>query len=162
MTKLNKTDLYAESNGHNEPDAEELFRMGSDALDARNFTSAHRYLQLALEKERTPDHLSLYAVALVQYTGNVQAAVALCQEAIKSEPRNPNHFYRLGTVYLVSGRKKEAIRIYHLGLRVGRHAGITKMLQALGQRGKPVLPFLERGNPLNKYLGKIKSNLFRK
>jgi len=160
---MDKSELYADNNHHEtEPEAEELVRMGTDALEARNFAVAHRYLHLAVEMERSPDHLSLYAVALAQYTGNVQSAVVLCQEAIKKEPRNANHFYRMGTVYLVSGRKKEAIRIFNLGLRVGRHPGISKMLQVLGQREQPVLPFLARGNPINKYLGKIRRNLFKK
>lgn len=145
-----------------EPDVRELCRLGSEALEARNFPAAHRYLHAALEMERSPEHLSLYALALAQYTGNAKAAIALCQEAIKGEPKNPGHFLRLGTIYLVFGRKKEAVRIFHLGLRVGRHPGITRMLQVLGQRQKPVFPFLARTNPLNKYLGKIRTSLFKK
>jgi len=150
------------SDKSNELDVGELFRLGSEALEARNFPLAHRFLHAALDEERSPDHLSQYGLALAQYTGNVQAAVALCQEAIKKEPKNPNHFLRLGTIYLVSGRKKEAVRIFNLGLRVGRHPGITRLLQTLGQRDKPVFPFLSRTNPLNKYLGKIRMSLFRK
>lgn len=143
-------------------DAEELYRQGTEALQARNFAAAFRLLRGALDQKRSPEHLSQFALALAQYTGNDKAAVALCQEAIRSEPRNPNHFLRLGTIYLVAGRKKEAVRIFNLGLRVGRHPGITRMLQALGQRDKPVLPFLARTNPLNKYLGKMRSNIFKK
>lgn len=140
----------------------ELVHLGKEALEARRFAVAQRYLHAALEKERTAEHLSLYALALAQATGNVQTAVVLCQEAVKREPKNPNHFLRLGTVYLAAGRKKEAIRTLHLGLRVGKNPAITKLLQTLGQREKPVLPFLSRGNPVNKYLGKIRNSLFKK
>lgn len=145
-----------------EMESDELVRLGKEALEARRFTLAQRYLHAALEKERTPDHLSLYALALAQATGNVKTAVVLCQEAVKREPKNSEHFLRLGTVYLAAGRKKEAIRALHLGLRVGKNPAITRLLQTLGQRERPVLPFLSRGNPLNKYLGKIRSSLFRK
>lgn len=145
-----------------ESDAEELYRKGTEALQARNFALAFRLLRDALDRKRSPEHLSQFALALAHYTGNDKAGVALCQEAIRSEPRNPNHFLRLGTIYLVAGRKKEAVRIFNLGLRVGRHAGITRMLQALGQREKPVLPFLARTNPLNKYLGKMRNNFLKK
>lgn len=145
-----------------ETDAEELYRQGSEALQTRNFAVAFRLLRAALDQKRSPEHLSQFALALTHYTGNDKAGVALCQEAIRSEPRNPNHFLRLGTIYLISGRKKEAVRIFNLGLRVGRHAGITRILQALGQRDKPVLPFLARTNPLNKYLGKMRNNFFKK
>ena len=156
---MNRSDHHSTAIDYRDLDAGELFRLGSEALEARNFAAAHRLLNKALEKERSPDHLSLYALALTQHTGNVQAGITLCQEAIRSEPKNPTHFLRLGTIYLISGRKKEAIRIFNLGLRVGRHAGITRMLQTLGQREKPVLPFLARTNPLNKYLGRIRLRL---
>ena len=135
----------------------ESFRLGTEALNARNYPAAHRYLQAAVERERTADHLSQYALALVHHTGNLHAAVALCQEAVKKEPRDAEQYLRMGTVYLVGGRKREAVRILNLGLRVGRHPGITRLLQILGQRKRPVLPFLSRNNPLNKYLGKIRS-----
>lgn len=164
-TTIDKTELYAKSennNDHAELEAEELFRLGSEALDARNFAAAYRYLGKAVEKRRSPAHLSQYGLAVAQYTGNCKAALALCQEAIKSEPKNPSHFLRLGTIYLIQGRKKEAIRIFKLGLRFGRHPGITRMLQTLGERDKPVLPFLDRTNALNKYLGKIRSSFYKK
>lgn len=159
---MNRSNLNHNHGHDHEADARELFRLGSDALDAKNFAAAYRYLHMAVEKERSPQHLSQFAVAVLQYTGNLRQAVALCQEAIKDEPRNPTHFYRLGMIYLISGRKKEAVRIFNLGLRLGRHPGITRTLRVLGHRDKPVLPFLERGNPLNKYLGKIRSNLFKR
>lgn len=167
--KMNRPDSYEKNHAEDhagkslaDMDTHELVQLGNEALESRKFAAAHRYLHAALEQQRSPENLSLYALALAQYTGNVRGAAALCQEAIKKEPKNPNHFLRLGTIYLVAGRKKEAIRILHLGLRAGRHPAITRMLQALGQREKPVLPFLARGNPLNKYLGKLRSNLFKK
>lgn len=165
MTKLDRDDFYdkdARERGIHDLEAEELVQLGTEALDQRNFAAAHRFLHAALNRRRSPDHLSLYALALAHHTGNLPAAVALCQEAIKKEPKNGDHFLRLGTIYLAAGRKKEAIRVLHLGLRVGRNPNISKMLRTLGHREKPVLPFLSRANPLNKYLGKIRSNLFRR
>ena len=145
-----------------ELDAAELFNLGTQALEEKDYAAAHGYLQAALELERSAEHLSQYALALAYHTGKIQTAIALGQEAVKKEPKNPEHFLRLGTVYLIAGRKKEAIRIFHLGLRVGRHPGITRTLHALGRREKPMLPFLSRTNPLNKYLGKIRMSLLKK
>jgi tetratricopeptide (TPR) repeat protein len=137
----------------------ELLRLGKEALRLRNYPAARRYLEQALHKERSPEHLSLYALALAHQTGNTHAAIALCQEALRKDSKNQEHFLRLGTIYLIAGRRKEAIRIFHLGLRLGRHQGIARMLQAMGHRQKPVLPFLARSNPLNRYLGKIRMNI---
>lgn len=145
-----------------EPEPEELYRLGSEALNAKQYGAAHRYLQAALELERSPEHLSLYALALAHEKGEIQTGIRLCQEAIKEEPKNPEHFLRLGTVYLIAGRRKEAIRTFHLGLRVGKHPMITKWLQVLGQRAQPVLPFLSRTNPINKYLGLMRVSLAKK
>ena len=139
--------------------AEELFQRGTQALDAKDYATAHRYLQAALERERTPDHLSQYALALAAHTRQIDQSVTLCQEAVKQEPKNAEHFLRLGTVYLVAGRKKEAIRIFRLGLRVGKNPTIVRWLQVLGNRKQPVLPFLGRTNPINKYLGKLRASL---
>jgi len=143
-------------------DPAELFRLGTEALDAKKYRLAHRYLQSALEIERSPNHLSQYALALAHEKGDIQTSITLCQEAIKNEPKNPEHFLRLGTIYLLAGRRKEAIRIFHLGLRVGRHPMITKWLQVLGNRERPIIPFLSRSNLLNKYLGKMRVKLAKK
>jgi len=144
-----------------ELDVAELYRLGTEALNTKNYPAAHRFLQAALEKERSPNHLSQYALALALHTKDSQTAIALCQEAVKKDPKNPEHFLRLGTVHLAAGRRKEAIRIFRLGLRLGRHPTISRWLEVLGKRKAPVLPFLSRSNPLNKYLGKIRMNLSR-
>ena len=153
MTKPNEGDSLAGL------DCAELFKLGSAALDTKEYAKAHRYLQAALARERTPDHLSQYALALAAHTREIEPSIALCQEAVKKEPKNSEHFLRLGTVYLVAGRKKEAIRIFRLGLRVGKNPTIVRWLQVLGDRKKPLFPFLSRTNPLNKYLGKIRMSL---
>jgi tetratricopeptide (TPR) repeat protein len=157
-TRLEKmTKAHGESLA--ELDGAELFRLGSEALNAKNYAKAHRYLQAALERERTPDHLSQFALALAAHTREIEQSILLCQEAVKKEPKNSEHFLRLGTVYLVAGRKKEAIRIFRLGLRVGNNPTIVRWLHALGDRKKPPIPFLARTNPLNKILGRIRMKL---
>jgi tetratricopeptide (TPR) repeat protein len=153
MTRSNGVDSLADLDGA------ELFRLGTQALDAKDYAAAHRFLQGALERDRSPDHLSQYALALARHTSEIQPSITLCQEAVKKDPKNPEHFLRLGTVYLVAGRKKEAIRIFRLGLRVGKHPTILRWLQHLGDRKKPMIPFLSRTNPLNKYLGKVRMTL---
>jgi tetratricopeptide (TPR) repeat protein len=153
MTKTNESDALAAL------EDEELFRLGTEALDAKDYAAAHRYLHAALERERSANNLSQYALALAAHTRKIDESIILCQEAVKKEPKNSEHFLRLGTVYLVAGKKKEAIRIFRLGLRMGRNPTITRWLQVLGDRKKPLIPFLSRTNPLNKYLGKLRRTL---
>lgn len=143
-------------------DAAELYQLGSQALEAKQYALAYRYLHSALTLERTPEHLSQYGLALAHERRDIRNAVSLCQEAIKNDPRNVEHFLRLGTVYLIGDQRKEAIRIFRLGLRVGKSPQISRWLQILGHRESPVIPFLARSNPINKYLGKIRTGLRKK
>ncbi|GFO59843.1 hypothetical protein GMST_21680 [Geomonas silvestris] len=149
----NKGDSLAEL------EVSELFRLGSEALEMKDYATARRYLSAAVARERLPNHLSQYALALAAHTKEIDQSITLCQEAVKQEPKNPEHFLRLGTIYLLANRKKEAIRIFRLGLRVGKSPIISRWLQVLGDRKKPVFPFLARSNPLNKYLGKLRMSL---
>jgi tetratricopeptide (TPR) repeat protein len=160
-TTLGKEEPGPEELNEEELTTRELFRLGTEALAAKEYQAAERLLRLALNDERSPDHLSQYALALAHHKGDLKTAVALCQEAVKTDHRNPEQFLRLGTLYLMAGQTKQAIRTLQLGLRVGRHPGILKQLQALGRRQKPMLPFLSRAHPLNKYLGKIKMTLMK-
>lgn len=149
----NKGDSLAEL------EVSELFRLGSEALEMKDYATARRYLSAAVARERSPNHLSQYALALAAHTKDIDESITLCQEAVKQDPKNPEHFLRLGTIYLLANRKKEAIRIFRLGLRVGKSPIISRWLQVLGDRKKPVFPFLARTNPLNKYLGKLRMSL---
>lgn len=142
-----------------EMEARELFKLGTEALEMKDYATARRYLYAAVERERTPDHLSQYALALAAQTREIDPSIALCQEAVKNDPKNSDHYLRLGHIYLVANRKKEAIRIFRLGLRVGKNPTISRWLHLLGDRKRPVLPFLARTNPLNKYLGKLRMTL---
>jgi tetratricopeptide (TPR) repeat protein len=141
--------------------AGELSRLGSEAMDARNYRLAHHYLREALERDRSANNLSLFALALVRHTGDTRTASALCYEALRMEPRDTEHYLRLGIIYLVAGKRREAIRALEVGQRAGVNEEIAKLLQVLGTRGRPVFPFLSRNNPLNKYLGKMKHNWAR-
>ncbi|GFO53127.1 hypothetical protein GMSM_01340 [Geomonas sp. Red276] len=152
MTSHLHDDISALSTG-------ELYRYGSEALDGKRYADAHRFLQAAVDRERDPAYLSQLALAIMLHVGNVNHAASLCQEALRKEPKNPEHYLRLGMVFLLARRRKEAVRMLQLGLRAGKHPQITRLLNQLGHRKRPVLPFLSRANPLNKYLGKLRSRI---
>lgn len=65
-------------------------------------------------------------------------------------------YLNLGRAYLAAGKKKDAINAFKTGLQYdGGYAAIEKKLEKLGTRKKPAVPFLDRSNPINKYLGMI-------
>lgn len=62
----------------------------------------------------------------------------------------------LGRANLAAGKKEDAIKIFSKGLKYdGNHSELKKELRLLGIRKKPVVPFLSRSNPINKYIGII-------
>ncbi|HEY6009442.1 MAG TPA: tetratricopeptide repeat protein [Geobacteraceae bacterium] len=121
-------------------------------------TALERYEKL-IAIERTPEVCSALAYCLAREKAAFREAITLCNEAIKKDPKSPRHFLLLGRIYLLLDRKKEAIRAFNLGLRHGGAAEIGAELRQLGYRKQPVVPFLRREHPLNKYLGKMLSRM---
>jgi tetratricopeptide (TPR) repeat protein len=137
----------------NEPGARELYESGLEAFNSGRYLSALHYFERSVAQERTPESLSRLGLCLAKEKRNFSKAISLCKEAIKYEPRNPAHFLFLGRIHLLAGQKKEAIRIFRMGLRSGKNPDIDKELERLGSRKEPPLPFFGRSNPINKYLG---------
>lgn len=123
----------------------------------------YRAALLAVEKispeARTPLVLSAQALCLAAVKASYKNAASLCHEAIKKDPKNPEHYYRQGRIFMLAGRKKDAVWVLRMGLRHGRHREIIETLASMGIRRLPPLPFLHRSNPINKYLGKLLTKL---
>lgn len=140
-------------------DTEERFSLATAAMEKKNYRAALSELEQIPPFARTPSVLSAYALCLAEVKGNYKTATNLCHEAIKKEPKNPEHYFRQGKILLLANRKKDAIWVLRMGLRHGRHAGIIDCLGKLGIRRPPPIQFLDRSNPLNKYLGLLLSRL---
>jgi tetratricopeptide (TPR) repeat protein len=137
-------------------DEEELlFTKATEALVWGNTRIALEQFRKLVAIERLPVYCSNLAFCLAKEKRDFKQAIALCNEAIKNEPKKSTHFLNLGRVYLLAGQKKDAIRFLRMGLRYERNREIITELEMLGARKKPPIPFLNRGNPMNKYLGII-------
>lgn len=134
-----------------EPD--KLFARGLSALNNGNCLSALAYFEKALQLENNPTFCSYFAFCLAKERGQYNNAVSLCKQAIETEPNNSIHYLNLGRIYTLLGNKPEAMLVFRQGLGHGNNPQITAELDRLGARKPPVLPFLKRNNPLNKYLG---------
>lgn len=66
----------------------------------------------------------------------------------------PILYLNLGRAYVAARRKKDAIEALNKGLHYDKgNRVLKKELLLLGVRKKPVVPFLSRSNPINKYIG---------
>lgn len=146
----------------NEMSQSELKQQGdeiSQQIVNRDYAAALAAVEQIPLSARTPLVLSAYALCMAAVKGSYKNAVNLCHEAIKKDPKNPEHYYRQGRILLLAGRRKDAIWVFRMGLRHGRHKEILETLAALGIRRPPPINFLARRNPFNKYLGLLLAKL---
>ena len=132
---------------------EELIEKGVKEADKGNWLAALACFEKIVQSGGSPISHSYFAVCIARERGQFNKAEALCREAIVQEPDSTIHYLNLGKVFLVQGRKNDAILIFREGLSHGIEKRLVDELNKLGTRKKPVLPFLKRDNPLNKYLG---------
>ncbi len=110
---------------------------------------------------------------ILSYSGCLQAlvdkkyrsGVETCRKAItllkKSETFGeevlyPVFYLNLGRAYVAAGKKKDAIEAFNNGLEYDNtNRDLLQELRSLGIRKKPPVPFLDRSNPVNKYIGMI-------
>jgi len=141
------------------PEANKLFIKGIKAFNSGHILSALAYFEKADRIEKDPLTTSYLAFCIAKERGQVKNAVTLCKEAIQKDPENPIHYLNLGKVYLHYGDKEAAISVFREGMKHETHQLIVDELITLGKRKPPTIPFLSRGNPVNKYLGIILNKL---
>jgi tetratricopeptide (TPR) repeat protein len=92
---------------------------------------------------------------------NCSKAIAMVQKRAGTVGREmlfPVLYLNLGKAYVAAGKKKNAVAAFNQGLHYDpEHAAIQKEVKKLGARKKPHVTFLDRSNPINKYLGKVLS-----
>jgi tetratricopeptide (TPR) repeat protein len=121
--------------------------------------------QAALHFPDDPVILSYYgclqAVVDKKYRSGVETckkAIALLghEESFEEEMLYPVFYLNLGRAYTAAGKKKDAIDAFTRGLRYDNgNREILKELRGLGERKRPPVPFLDRSNPINKYVGML-------
>jgi tetratricopeptide (TPR) repeat protein len=137
--------------------AEGLYKQGREALIEGRRLEALACFEKANQVD--PGHtecLSYLGLLIAYERGKVSYALELCENAVRKDPKSVECHLNLGKVYLRAGLKIKAIEAFRKGLKIDNtNPEIIAELQAIGTRKKPVIPWLSRGNFLNKYLGII-------
>jgi tetratricopeptide (TPR) repeat protein len=121
--------------------------------------------QAALEHPDDPFILSYYGCLQAVVDKKYRAGVDKCQQAISmiqkltafgEDMLYPVFYLNLGRAYVAARRKHDAFDAFGKGLEFDKtNREILMEIKALGSRKKAVVPFLDRSNPINKYLGKL-------
>lgn len=110
-----------------------------------------------------PVAMSYYALCVAQVEENYNRAVSLCLMAVQREFYNPDVYLNFGRIFLLKGQKALAVRLFNKGLKFDNmHNGLVRVVNKLGIRRKPIIPFLPRHNFINKFLGKLSHRIGHK
>jgi tetratricopeptide (TPR) repeat protein len=146
--------------------AEESFQSGLESLELGRHREALAYFNGAIEIEKRlgqasqpqARYLSYYGLCLSLTGAGSHEAVRFCRIAAETEGYRTDVCWNLGRVLLAAGRRREAHQALRWGLRLQPdHKGIRHDLRRMGSRRPPVLPFLRRTNPINRFLGRLAS-----
>ena len=132
--------------------------------------AALRTLKEALEKfPSDPFLMSYYGCLIAVVANDPREGIRTCREAIAgvrdslpfgSEFFFPVFYLNLGRAYLKGNLKAEAVDAFHEGLiNDPENHDLLWELRKLGRRKRPPIPFLRRGNPVNKYIGLLVSKV---
>lgn len=106
---------------------------------------------------------SWLGVAMARSKWDMAKAEEFCKMAVKKDFYVPQYYINLSEVYKLKGNKAKAIETLEAGLKLdSENKAILKELYKFGVRQPPVIPFLSRGNPINKNLGIILSKIRKK
>lgn len=130
-----------------------LLCKGEQALQNGDTLVALLQFEMAHAIRPLPGIKSKLAYCLAKERRQFQKAMALCREALSAEPDNPDHYYQLSRIFLVTGQKSQAIKSLRKGLKYKRHQPIIDELNQLGARQKAVFSSLPREHFLNRGAG---------
>ena len=122
-------------------------------------------LQATVQYPEDPLILSYFGCMQALVDKKFRSGVESCKRAIlllkkqqtfSEEVLYPVFYLNLGRAYAAAGKKKDAIDSFKKGLKYDSGNGdLKKELHGLGVRKQPPVPFLDRSNPINKYIGMI-------
>lgn len=140
------------------------FKQGISLLRKGHSAEALEYLQRAAElKQQNPYYLSFLGVSMGRAQAKWTAAVELCKTALSMRRNEPQLYVNLAEVYVSAGRRDRAVETLDTAVKYcGADPSIGRMRGKLGKRLSPVLPFLDRGNLVNRRLGELRQRLLKR
>ena len=142
-------------------EAKSRMRRGLQMCRGRDFQQG--YVLLRAVAENPPPGLeppglfySYLGFGLAAFESRYNDGAALCERGIEMEFYNPENHYNLARTYLLLGAKRKAFARIRAGLRVDpEYRPLIQLARELGIRRRPLIPFLDRRHPLNRWLGRI-------
>ncbi len=148
------------------PPPAEYIKAARAHLRSGNQKQAYRVLLQAVVDH--PDNaliLSYYGCLQAIVDKKFRSGIDTCRKALATfKPADtysagviyPILHLNLGRAYLAAGRKQDAVDSFTKGVKYDKaNSELNKELRMLGLRKRPLIPFLSRSNPINKYIGML-------
>jgi CheY-like chemotaxis protein len=133
-----------------------LYLKGISLWENENLEKALLCFQRAHELNPDDPHIASYLGLVLVNSGIYERGFQLCREALKKKPVDEAAIFNLGQAYLMSSRRNGARLTFLRGARVcDDKQRFLDELTKMGMRRKPIISFLSRDNPLNRWLGKL-------
>jgi tetratricopeptide (TPR) repeat protein len=144
------------------------FRKGLAALAKKDYEEAASHFRqailLVIRSSSSRAHMqnvSYYGLALAHGKGPTSEAIQACERAVRLDPTDPVLRLNLGKAYALCGRTTKALAAFERGAAIApKNAALRAEISKYDRRRPPVLSFLPRTNPLNRWLGRLRSGLF--
>jgi Flp pilus assembly protein TadD len=139
-------------------DALTSFKQGVQLLKGGYSQKALLELRRCVEFDSTnPYYLSFLGLAIARSEKRWAEAIKLCETALQFKRKELQLHLNLAEVYVASGQRSDAIIILDQAREsFGPNPRLVKARSRVEKRRSPMLPFLDRQNPLNKSLGKLR------
>lgn len=121
-------------------------------------------LRRALECDKqNPYYLSFLGVSIARAEQKWDEAVQLCEAAIERKRGEIQFHLNLADVYATAGLRDNALYTLDKALKTfGEDKRLRSARRKVEKRRTPVLPFLTRGNFLNRELGKLRHRVLKR
>jgi len=92
--------------------------------------------------------------------GEVNSGIKSCMDAVKQAFYVAELYFVLSVALLRAGHRAKAYTVVKRGLRIDPDSKpLKQLLNEMGLRRRPMLPFLARSHPANRFLGIMRSKL---
>ena len=105
-----------------------LLQKAERALERDETVVALLRLEAVHAIEPLPGVKSKLAYCIARERRQYKQARALCLEALHADPSNPDHYYQLSRIHLLTGKKQAALKTLRKGLKFKRHQPIIDEL----------------------------------
>jgi tetratricopeptide (TPR) repeat protein len=139
------------------------FREGVELLKNEYPQKALVSLWRAFESDkRNAYYISFLGLAIARAQRKWDQASQLCEMAVQLKPKEIQFHLNLGEVYALAGRREKALGQLDDALQLfGEDARLIQARSRVQNRRRPIFPFLERANFLNRKLGKLRHRMLK-